>query len=166
MSQHQPWDWHAISVRDSSGAVVSAQLLGRPPSRHFWELYSITADMSQDGTGELNSMHIADGPSFAMTNDQKTPMIIRRHENPITTWLHWGRSNQKGDAGQPQRFFPPDFWYDGELWGWLQAGGGAQVVARFTVIFRAVQFGKAEWVDLRHKVPPFSGQKELEDFAP
>lgn len=159
------WRLGVKALIDVSSAIVSTIILRRPSQPFVYELFSIRGTMTEDGTGDLASIAIADGPApSGLSNQDARVLTAHDADNGVNTFLHWGRTNQLGTQGQGSVEFPPGFFWAGELHGWLQNGAGAEVVVLFTVTYRL------------HRVPgnysagiasmlPRTMSKDREDFT-
>lgn len=167
MARHtDPWSIRSLVLGDQSSAVVDGLLLPTIDAPWLREIHSIRATMVEDGTGDLASMFIADGPIRAagFNNNDQEPMQATQSNAGANTLWHWGRTNQLGTQGQETQYMPPDFLWEGEMWAWLQNGSGAVVFSLFTVVERRVRFSRREYVDLVAKVMPGTIVKERIEF--
>ena len=166
-----PWDIATRAHLDSGSVVSSSQVLQSPDRQGtVYEIASLRATMSEDGTGDLSSMGFADGPipvAASLANNDETLMLTRSDSRTNTfampnVYWHWGRSNQIA-LTQPTIYMPPEFYWGGELHGVFQNGAGATVAYLYTVIFRMVRFPDKDWADILAHILPGSAKKKFTD---
>ncbi len=163
-----PWDLAAATLNDASSAVVGVEVLPRTSRVHSaYELHSVRATWSEDGTGDLMALAMADGnvPTGVTNADQA--LMALRHETPIgggpdqpNVWWHWGRSNQLGaGTGDGTIYLPPEFYWDGELWGIMQNGSGSAPSGLWTVTFRRVAWTQRDFLTIKGRLAPDASKK-------
>jgi len=161
------WDMTVVAHTDTGSVIASTLVLPRL-TRDFavYELWSLRASISDDGTGSLASFGWIDRPiPAAMGNSDNTLMGIRTESPPGggpvgNSFAHFGRSSQLAGE-EPMIYLPPEFYWDGELHGLIQNGAGATVTWLFTVWFRVVTFGRREFPQVISKLPPRTVTKDL-----
>lgn len=163
-----PWDVKAVDLIDASSAVVATRLLdSEPRPSALYEIHSVRCTMSIAGTGNLASAGITNGPELpaGVGNTDGALMSIRSNnriggaDSPSLIW-HWGRAETgRGSTGDGTIYLPPEFYWDGEMYGILQNGAGATVDALFTVVFRIVEFSKRDFLRVVHRVLPGTIEK-------
>ena len=163
-----PWDLSVVNLADASSVIQSTRLLDSVPRPNaVYEIHSVRATLSEDGTGDLASAAIGTGPEIpaGLANNDGALMGVRSTARiggaltPTVVW-HWGRSNQAGaGSGDGSIYLPPEFYWDGEMQGFLQNGAGATVDVLFTVAFRIVVFSEKDFLALLARILPGTIQK-------
>lgn len=164
-----PWDLAVVTHLDSASVVSSTRVLQAPDREGtVYEIHSLRATMSEEGTGNLAAMGFADGPipvAATLANNDETLMLTRndRRENtfemPNVYW-HWGRSAQRA-LTQSTILMPPEFYWGGELHGVFQNGAGATIAFMYTVVFRMVTFPTKDWASILAHILPGTGKKKF-----
>jgi len=159
-----PWQMRVHAHQDASSAIVAQKLLKEVGAPSLYEIWSLTVNISEEGTGDLASAAIgnADLVSGISNDDARMMRITRQGDNGAETYWHWGRDNQIGGI-QPTIYLPPGFYWEGELWAYEQNGAGAAVTYMFNVIYRVVTFRETAWVNLVAKVLPLRADKTISD---
>jgi len=75
-------------------------------------------------------------------------------------WWHWPRSAQHGQS--ETIYLPPDFFWDGPMFGLYQNAAGATVTFLYTVVFRLVRFSQANFIEAANRMAPKTGKKRDE----
>jgi len=157
------WDIVARDHQDTASVVGDVELLPKLDRSAVYELWSLRVSMTEEGTGDLSSMGVGDGPVGVGTgNDDATILDMRAAATPIVrpnVFWHWGRSNQlQGPLGDVM--FPPQFYWAGPLHGLFQNGAGASITYLWTVIYRIVHFRDQDFAELIAKVLPGGADKK------
>jgi len=164
------WDIDSIVHEDTAAAVVASTRLlpARPRPAAVYEIFSIRATMSEDGTGDLSSMGISDFevPIGAVVPNTDGDLMQLRHEQIVNTfevgsvYWHWGRSNQIA-LQEPTIYMPPGMLWDGEMFGVFQNGAGAVVTYLWTITYRIVRFSEKDFPTVVAHILPRSATKHL-----
>ena len=164
-----PWDVSTVVHQESGSLVGATRLLAdKPKPQSCYEIHSMRGTMTEDGTGDLASMAIATGDIPAGLTNEDGIIFELREELQIggadvgsVLWT-WGRSNQLG-AGQGDGtiYLPPEFYWDGPMFGVFQNGAGATVQFLFTVVYRIVTFSRAAWPAISSSFLPGRARKSL-----
>lgn len=161
----EQWRMAVKALIDVSSAIVSTVVLRQPKPPWVYEIASIRATMTEDGTGDLASLAMADGAApSGLSNQDARVLTAHTADNGVNTFLHWGRTNQLGTQGMGSVDFPPEFFWAEEMHGWLQNGAGAEIVALFTVTYR-IHRVQGDYSAAISKMLPHTMAKDREDFA-
>lgn len=164
-----PWDVACIVHQENASILAATRILeARPRDESCYEIHSVRGTMTETGTGILASMGIATGDLPGALSNSQQLMYELREELKIggadvgsVLWT-WGRSQQFG-SGQDGGtiYMPPEFYWDGPMFGVFQNGAGAQVGYLWTVVYRIARFSKATWPQLSRLLLPNRATKHL-----
>jgi len=161
-----PWDIQSLTHQESGSVIASSEVLRQAEPRQIYEIWSFRMTMTEDGTGDLASMGI--GTAFfpqGSTNSDNLLVSLRTELkigglDPGNVWWHMGRSNQLGQGiGGPDIYFPPDFWWDGPVFGYFQNGAGATIDYLWTIVYRVLTFTQRDWTLAVNSSLPRRGRK-------
>lgn len=165
-----PWDVACIVHQESGSLIAATEILeGRPRDQSCYEIHSMRGVMTEDGTGDLSSMGIATADLPGSLTNSDNLMFELREELKIggadvgsVLWT-WGRSNQigAGQDGGGTIYLPPEFYWDGPMFGVFQNGAGATVDYLYTVVYRVVRFSKTAWPQMARLLLPNRATKHL-----
>lgn len=163
-----PWDIVSNVHQESGSNIGSTIVLKESEPRTIYELWSLRMSMSEDGTGDLASMGFGTALlPIGSTNTDNLLIELRSEDqiggvDPGNVWWHMGRSNQLGQGvGAPDIYFPPDFWWEGPIFGYFQNGAGATIDFLYTIIYRVLTFSKKNWILAANASLPRRGRKHL-----
>ena len=163
------WDINTIVHVEAASVVASTKLLpARPRAATVYEIFSIRATMSEDGTGDLASCGISDFevPVGATVGNTDGDLMQLRSDEVVNTipvgsvYWHWLRSNQSA-LTNPTIYMPPGMFWDGEMHGVFQNGSGAVVTFLYTIQYRLARFAEKDFADVIAHILPRSATKRL-----